>query len=102
MNDNNKVKAKNSLAWLTMFSFLILTFSTNSFGKPNKNFHSYLSASLFQLPIKDTTLLKKRTTTPKIVNENNQLSKIAEDTTPVKKSDSSRIAYQDTFDLKIS
>lgn len=102
MNDNNKVKAKNSLAWLTMFSFLILTFSTNSFGKPNKNFHSYLSASLFQLPIKDTTLLKKRTTTPKIVNENNQLSKIAEDTTPVKKLDSSRIAYQDTFDLKIS
>lgn len=102
MNDNNKVKAKNSLALLTVFSFLILTYSNNSFAAPNKNFHSCLTASLFQLPVKDTPVIKKRANTPNIVNKSNQFSKNLNDTTPAKKTDSSRIAFQDTVDLKIS
>lgn len=102
MNDNNKVKAKNSLAWLTALSFLILTYSNNSFAKLNNNFHSSLTAALFQLPVKDTPVIKKRTSTPNIVNSNNQFLKNLGDTTPAKKVDSSRIAYQDTFDFKIS
>ncbi len=102
MNDNNKVKAKNSLALLTAFSFLILTYSNNSSAGLTNNFRSSLTASAFQSPLQDTPVIKKRTKAPNIVNTNKQILRNLNDTTPRKKVDSSRIAYQDTFDLKIS
>ncbi|MFC4261344.1 putative LPS assembly protein LptD [Ferruginibacter yonginensis] len=96
MNNSNKGKAKNILAWGSIVLLVLLTYHLQAFTGFNSNTYFFTHAIVDSPPIKinkaDTTILQKDDTL--------RTPRLSEEKKPVV--DSSKIPFADTFNIRLS